>query len=163
MTSDIRDPVCGMQVNPGSSLHTFEYDGTTYLFCCDGCRAAFQSNPEKFLGHANRSESLPPTRHHDQISAKSLEASVSGNTVYLCPMCPEVREDEAVPCPSCGMALEREILTDALTRLEYTCPMHPEVVQGEPYTCPLCGMGLEPRTVTLEDPQRSVYRCSRWR
>ncbi len=62
-------------------------------------------------------------------------------------MCPEVREPKPVPCPSCGMALEPEVLI-AATRTEYTCPMHPEVIRQEPGSCPICGMALEPRTVS---------------
>ena len=70
-------------------------------------------------------------------------------------MCPEVRESKPVPCPSCGMALEREVPVPS-SRVEYSCPMHPEVIRSGPGSCPICGMSLEPRTVTAgkeENPE----------
>jgi P-type Cu+ transporter len=72
--------------------------------------------------------------------------STSGFAAYVCPMCPEVRQDKPGVCPSCGMSLEPESL--AVRRTEYTCPMHPEIVRSGPGSCPICGMALEPRTVT---------------
>jgi len=63
---------------------------------------------------------------------------------YICPMCPDVLEDEPVPCPHCGMALEKVRPVAFGEALRYTCPMHPEIIQDEPGTCPICGMALEP-------------------
>jgi Cu+-exporting ATPase len=84
--------------------------------------------------------------------ARCLENSGSPTGAYICPMCPEVREDGPAACPKCGMALEPETPT-ALTRTQYTCPMHPEIVRDEPGECPICGMALEPMTVTLEEEE----------
>lgn len=44
------DPVCGMTVEVASAHHTFDYEGTTYYFCCPGCRRAFEKSPSEFLG-----------------------------------------------------------------------------------------------------------------
>ena len=43
------DPVCGMSVAAEQSNHPFEHEGTTYYFCCPGCRYAFKENPAKYL------------------------------------------------------------------------------------------------------------------
>ena len=43
------DPVCGMTVTADASGRPFEYQGTTYYFCCPGCRAAFEKDPEAHL------------------------------------------------------------------------------------------------------------------
>ncbi len=158
MTVETRDPVCGMTVNPDNARFTHEYEGTTYLFCCGGCQAAFQTDPEAFLrvreesagnggahhGHAGHAPVGHEAAHH-------RHASDDPGTVYVCPMCPEVRETEPVPCPSCGMALEPELVAVPAAAVEYTCPMHPDVVQEEPGACPACGMALEPRAVTREE------------
>ncbi|MCY4123262.1 MAG: YHS domain-containing protein, partial [Acidobacteria bacterium] len=48
MNVETRDPVCGMTVDPGKARFTHDYQGTTYLFCCGGCRTAFQTDPEAF-------------------------------------------------------------------------------------------------------------------
>ena len=35
------DPICGMTVRADASSHPVEHEGTTYYFCCVGCRDAF--------------------------------------------------------------------------------------------------------------------------
>ena len=68
---------------------------------------------------------------------------------YICPMHPDVvQEDEGV-CPTCGMKLEKyEIPEDRKMAQEkkivYVCPMEEdkEVVSDGPGECPKCGMKL---------------------
>ncbi len=43
------DPVCGMTVEIASARATHERQGTTYYFCCPGCRGRFVKDPERFL------------------------------------------------------------------------------------------------------------------
>ncbi len=43
------DPVCGMTVDPLTSQHKAVHDGTTYWFCCDGCRGEFEREPARYL------------------------------------------------------------------------------------------------------------------
>ena len=101
MTVETRDPVCGMVVDPETARHTHEHAGTTYLFCCGGCQAAFQRDPDAFLGAGDGSAAAPA---HSPAAAPA--PPVGADVVYVCPMCPEVRETEPGPCPRCGMALE---------------------------------------------------------
>ncbi len=44
-----KDPVCGMDVNPATARYKTPYHGKEYFFCCAGCQAKFQANPEKIL------------------------------------------------------------------------------------------------------------------
>lgn len=44
-----KDPVCGMIVNPRNAAGKSEYKGQTYYFCCPGCKASFDKDPEKYL------------------------------------------------------------------------------------------------------------------
>ena len=140
MTVETRDPVCGMVVSPETARHTFDHAGTTYLFCCGGCQAAFQRDPDAFLGAAAGSVAAPPAPPAAAVPA-------AGEVFYVCPMHPQVRESEPVPCPRCGMALEPEVPALGAPPVEYTCPMHPEIVRTGPGACPSCGMALEPRVV----------------
>ena len=39
----VKDPVCGMSVDPATSKHRHEHDGATYHFCAAGCRTKFTS------------------------------------------------------------------------------------------------------------------------
>jgi Cu+-exporting ATPase len=78
---------------------------------------------------------------HPEPASKTT-ADLAGK--YVCPMCPGVVEDVPVPCPHCGMALERVQSLSLGQPTRYSCPMHPEVVQDGPGSCPICGMALEP-------------------
>jgi P-type Cu+ transporter len=163
----VKDPVCGMMVDPASPRGgSVEHAGTRYYFCNPRCAERFRAEPEKFL-----SPDYKPAGMHGgvvQLSAKPASIAPAPTTpapapaaVYVCPMDPEVRETSPGACPICGMALEPELpLTGS--RVEYTCPMHPEVVRAQPGACPICGMALEPRTVAAAaepDPElRSMIR-----
>ena len=46
------DPVCGMTVAVGPDTPQAEHQGTTYWFCCPGCRGRFAKNPTAFLASA---------------------------------------------------------------------------------------------------------------
>lgn len=77
------------------------------------------------------------------------EEHAHADTVWSCPMHPEVIGEEGGRCPECGMFLEERPATEAdrtpatADPGQYTCPMHPEVVSDEPGRCPECGMFLE--------------------
>jgi xanthine dehydrogenase accessory factor len=43
------DPICGMTVEIATAKYTHDYEGTTYYFCCAGCKAEFGRSPEKYL------------------------------------------------------------------------------------------------------------------
>jgi len=87
--SQARDPVCGMNVDPATAKHSHVHDGTTYYFCCDGCRTKFAGDPTGYLDPAGR----PP-----------VEAPPGAK--WTCPMHPEIISDGPADCPICGMALE---------------------------------------------------------
>ncbi|MBR0932987.1 heavy metal translocating P-type ATPase [Bradyrhizobium jicamae] len=84
------DPVCGMKVDPATARHRFNYKGDEYLFCSGRCRERFEAEPEKFL------------------SPREPEPPAPADTIYTCPMHPEVRQVGSGSCPICGMALEPE-------------------------------------------------------
>lgn len=49
MSEMVKDPVCGMMVDPETAPAKVEYKGRTYYFCAQGCKAAFERDPEKYL------------------------------------------------------------------------------------------------------------------
>ncbi|MFN3742835.1 MAG: YHS domain-containing protein [Anaerolineales bacterium] len=51
-----KDPVCGMDVDPATAAGKSEYNGQTYYFCSPGCKKAFDTNPEKYLGKEGQEE-----------------------------------------------------------------------------------------------------------
>jgi xanthine dehydrogenase accessory factor len=42
------DPVCGMSVTIAGARHWTEYGGKTWYFCCGGCKARFEADPQRF-------------------------------------------------------------------------------------------------------------------
>jgi Cu+-exporting ATPase len=87
----VRDPVCGMSVDPATSQHRFAYRGETYHFCSAGCRTKFGSNPAQYLDKREPGAAAPE------------------GTIYTCPMHPQIRQVGPGNCPICGMALEPEV------------------------------------------------------
>ncbi|MDL1890832.1 YHS domain-containing protein, partial [Nitrospirales bacterium NOB] len=134
----VRDPVCGMNVDPKSTLHTDSFAGQSYFFCSQHCLAKFQSEPKRYV------QPQPASSGEARPSTEATKGE------YTCPMHPEVRQLGPGTCPTCGMALE-PVTPPAATRTEYVCPMHPEIVRSEPGSCPICGMALEPKTISAGD------------
>jgi P-type Cu+ transporter len=133
----VKDPVCGMMVDPMNAAGKFEHAGQMYFFCNPRCLDRFSHDPEGYLSGKYR---------------QSMEAEpAKPGTTYICPMCPGVESPKPAACPKCGMALEPEMAGTPATRTDYVCPMHPEVVQDHPGACPTCGMALEAREVELEE------------
>ena len=48
-TRKVVDPVCGMAVSAGKTDILTTIKGQTYYFCAEGCREAFDKDPQKFL------------------------------------------------------------------------------------------------------------------
>jgi P-type Cu+ transporter len=85
----VKDPVCGMSVDPATAKHRADHEGRDHYFCSAGCRAKFVADPGRYLG-----------------AEKAPAAPAPEGAVYTCPMHPEVRQIGPGSCPICGMALE---------------------------------------------------------
>src|SRR5690606_34606296 len=115
------DPVCGMSVTIEGAKHVTEHDGTTYYFCCDGCRTRFLADPDTHLSRKMTPFALPPRadhgahghhgHHHGQGATPAPAGTALGDVIHTCPMHPEVRQKGPGSCPICGMALEPEMPT----------------------------------------------------
>src|SRR5438876_647474 len=138
LATGVIDPVCGMTVNPATASHSVGHDGKNFYFCCRRCAEKFSADPARYLNKSAKPASglvtlgMSTPLVLDQASSKPSASAA----VYVCPMCPEVRESKPAPCPKCGMALEPE--NPHAAGVEYTCPMHPEIVRMEPGSCPIC-------------------------
>ena len=88
----VKDPVCGMSVDPATSKHQLTHHGETFHFCSAGCRTKFAADPAKYLA-----------------KEKAPEPEMPAGTIYTCPMHPEIRQVGPGSCPICGMALEPEV------------------------------------------------------
>ena len=86
----MKDPVCGMTVEPESAAGLSEYQGKRYYFCSEKCLRKFEQEPTTYLD-GKRKPKVAAT--HDQ-------------RIYTCPMHPEIEQVGPGDCPKCGMDLE---------------------------------------------------------
>ncbi|MFO1155071.1 MAG: heavy metal translocating P-type ATPase [Rhodospirillales bacterium] len=153
----MKDPVCGMSVDPQAGKPQYTHEGVTYHFCCPRCQQKFAADPGSFLA--------PALLMKDPVCGMSVDPragkphyTYEGVTYHFC--CPRCREKFAAspesfltPPSAAHPAKTKPADPDAV----YTCPMHPEIEQVGPGDCPLCGMALEPKTVTLSDGPSAEY------
>jgi P-type Cu+ transporter len=85
----VKDPVCGMMIDPDRAAGRYEHEGQKYWFCALSCMVKFRAHPEKYL-------------HPEQAEITTAPPGVE----YTCPMHPEVVQDKPGTCPYCGMGLE---------------------------------------------------------
>ena len=81
----VKDPICGMVIDPADAAETIDWNGESYYFCNPSCAAKFR-------------------KQHDEGSKSP--APPSPGTAWTCPMHPEIVRDGPGSCPLCGMALE---------------------------------------------------------
>jgi Cu+-exporting ATPase len=108
----VKDPVCGMMVDPQKSAAHVTRGDQTYYFCSKRCAERFEKDPSKFSAKAGAAgmESAPHADHetpsrHTTTAADSIRVAIEG-TRYTCPMHPEILQIGPGSCPICGMALE---------------------------------------------------------
>ena len=134
----VRDPVCGMTVDPQAGKPTAEHAGRLFHFCSASCREKFVQEPERFLEatdpvcgmKVDRASTRHFLRHRDHAH-------------YFCSAGCQ-RKFEAAPE---NHESERPVEPAPPKGTQYTCPMHPEIVRDKPGSCPICGMALEPMGV----------------
>ena len=85
----VTDPVCGMAVDPETSIHQLTHAGVHHYFCSAGCLGKFRADPARYHGGAEDSAPPPPK-----------------GAIWTCPMHPEIQRPGPGACPICGMALE---------------------------------------------------------
>jgi len=138
----VRDPVCGMTVDPQAGKPHLDHSGHTYHFCSASCRDKFIKAPHKFVTAI------------DPVCGMSVERATAvnfmrheGKGFYFCsPGCKG--KFEAQPTKYLG---DRPAPEPMPKGTQYTCPMHPEIVRDKPGSCPICGMALEPMGVPTGD------------
>jgi Cu+-exporting ATPase len=48
----VKDPVCGMEIDPRQAGASMEYQGATYFFCSQACHERFMAEPERYAQEA---------------------------------------------------------------------------------------------------------------
>ena len=110
-SSEVKDPVCGMRVDPARTEHRVTHDGVERLFCSAGCRGKFMADPSKYLAATESTESIEKTPGGTATSARTAATHPAATGQWTCPMHPEIVRDGPGACPICGMALEPRTVT----------------------------------------------------
>jgi P-type Cu+ transporter len=128
----VRDPVCGMMVDPHRTAYRHQHAGHTYYFCSAGCRSRFADDPDKYL------------------TGTEVKAPVPEGAFYTCPMHPQIRQARPGSCPICGMALEPEIVTAATARNPELVDMRRRLWAGGLLTIPVLALEMGGHLTNLQ-------------
>ena len=140
----VKDPVCGMSVDPAKAAGKVENNGKTYYFCSKRCAERFAEDPEKFLA-APGTAGMAHSHAHAYSPARAHKKS-------------EIQHAQAAAAPA-------STRSSTAQGVRYTCPMDPEIVQIGPGVCPKCGMALEPMDILPHveaDPEYDSMRRRFW-
>lgn len=96
----VKDPVCGMTIDPATAAAKQNYKGETIHFCSLHCEKKFLADPQAYV---------------KPKATAAAPITVPAGTLYTCPMHPEVIQDHPGDCPKCGMALEPMVPTEEHT------------------------------------------------
>ena len=139
----VRDPVCGMTVDPAAGKPVHEHAGRTFHFCSNGCAAKFAADPGAYLTAKDPVCGMSVDRASARHTAKH-----EGQRHYFCSArCQQ--KFEADPTAFLGEAPPPPAVPPGTI---WTCPMHPEIEQDHPGDCPICGMALEPAGLPVDGP-----------
>ena len=89
----VRDPVCGMSVDPATAVEQVDYTGTTYWFCSAGCRSKFEKDPARYAAGVLQVE------HAGHAGDSRVMAAMPGGDME--------RNGTAID-PVCGMSVDKE-------------------------------------------------------
>jgi Cu+-exporting ATPase len=134
----VRDPVCGMLVDPDAGKPRHEHGGHTYHFCSAGCQARFAADPDAYMTAEDPVCGMSVNRASARYMARH-----EGERFYFCSARCQARFEDEATAYLAGRTAPEPMPEGTL----YTCPMHPEIVQEGPGDCPICGMALEPMGV----------------
>jgi YHS domain-containing protein/uncharacterized membrane protein YraQ (UPF0718 family) len=87
----VRDPVCGMSVDPATATEHVEYRGATYYFCSAGCRSAFEKDPGRYTAQVAQVE------HAGHLAHSHVTAPKPGG---------EMERHQSAIDPVCGMSVD---------------------------------------------------------
>jgi len=48
--AQVKDPVCGMQIEQDDAFGPVDHEGRAYYFCSDDCKETFEEDPDDYTG-----------------------------------------------------------------------------------------------------------------
>jgi P-type Cu+ transporter len=139
----VRDPVCGMAVDPRAARHRREHAGHTYYFCGGKCRDRFDADPARYL------TAVPAPHAPARPAAEAAQ--------WTCPMHPQIVRSAPGGCPICGMALEPMSPSAGEAANPELRDMTRRFRVGVALSVPLVAITMADHAATLLAPQAAVW------
>ena len=139
-----RDPVCGMDVEPGRAAARWKHAGRDVYFCAESCARAFDADPARYVGGGVETPA-PPTPASDSAAGGDESMSLALRGIH-CASCVTTIENalSAVPGVSGasvslgtgraevrGVGLDSGRLVDAVRASGYDAEPAAEPLPGE--------------------------------
>ena len=108
----VRDPVCGMEIDPGAAAGRSDHAGKTYYFCSNACQAKFDAGPPSYVNAVAVEQSAPQSlspQHHQAIEGAPLNGERHTRTT---PEGDGERIDlpiTGMTCAACARRIERKL------------------------------------------------------
>jgi Cu+-exporting ATPase len=74
----VKDPVCGMEIEPGTAFATREHMGQSYYFCSENCVKQFDANPHQYAHHSSQPAASATTGFNPDSSLLQVELPILG-------------------------------------------------------------------------------------
>jgi len=78
------DPVCGMKLKKSEAKAKYDYNGTTYYFCMEGCKEKFAKEPAKYVNADESKVKCPVSGKTFNKSEAFGSMEYQGKTYYFC-------------------------------------------------------------------------------
>ncbi len=74
----VKDPVCGMEIEPGTAFAKREHLGQSYYFCSENCVKQFDANPHQYAHHSSQPAASATTGFNPDSSLLQVELPILG-------------------------------------------------------------------------------------
>jgi YHS domain-containing protein len=78
--SQVKDPVCGMLIDPETAAGSTTFESQEVYFCSDQCRRDFEADPGRYYDRLERQE--PPYTVSEGFVAPKFGSAGSGGLEY---------------------------------------------------------------------------------
>ncbi len=178
----IKCPVSGKTFNKSENSESHVYKGTTYYFCCPGCKESFVKDPEKYIKaleegkeapghehvksaeHAHEAEAHEHAEHaHDAEShahAEDAEHAHGSEVVKCAVMGHEIKDVEKAPKSEYNGKTYYFCCADCKEKFDKE-PGKYVTSNGEPVICPVMGNEVKDleKAPKVEYEGKTYYFC----
>jgi len=131
-----KDPICGMSVKISGAKYIAEYQGKTYYFCSEGCKAEFLKDPAKHAAPAAEAPKAGTMEEGSGMCCQGCCGMMAKMKMHggMMPNCPMMKD---APMPGCPMMMRGHMGMRHGMRMGRMGMM---MGRGMASDCPMCAM-----------------------